>query len=194
MSNEEAAWNERYASGSHVNSEPDPLLIKAYNDYILPLLPAKGTALDIAGGVGRNAIWLAARGWRVTLVDVSDAGLAIATERAKDLPITFVQQDLTLGIPPGSFDLILNFFYLERSLYGRIVSALAPGGLLIFKTYTRLHPALSGGKGPTHPMHLLAPGELLHEFEGLDVLYYRETVRDKGVAEVIARKPTESLR
>ena len=68
------------------------------------------------------------------------------------------------------------------------ILSLRPGGLLVFKTYTQAHPELSGGKGPTHPMHLLDSGELLSAFEDLQIISYRETVTKKGVAELVARK------
>jgi SAM-dependent methyltransferase len=86
----------------------------------------------------------------------------------------------------AQYDLILVFFYLQRSLFPQITRSLRPGGLLIYKTYTHLQPAF--GKGPSHPMHLLAKNELLDAFSDLQVLYYRETVRDRGIAEFLGRK------
>ncbi|HEY0565547.1 MAG TPA: class I SAM-dependent methyltransferase [Terriglobales bacterium] len=191
MDSEREHWDRRYRDGSHANAEPDPLLVRAYQDYISSLL-APGRAVDIAGGVGRHAIWLAQRGWQVDLVDVSEAGLAIARERAQtaSVQMSAIQHDLTCGLPQDQrYNVVLNFFYLQRDLYAPIHDALAPGGVLVVKTYTERHPELSGGRGPTHPMHLLQSGELLHEFRSLDVLFYRETVKDKGIAELVARKP-----
>ena len=181
-------WNERYASGSHGGGEPDAFFLQAYEDYVSPLFPNGGRALDIAGGVGRHAIWLAQRGWDVTLVDVSEEALRLARERAGDTAMRFVRKDVSLEAPAGSFELVLNFFYLDRGLSRALEDALRPGGLLVFKTYTQAHPELSGGKGPTHPMHLLDSGELLSAFEDLQILSYRETVTKKGVAELVARK------
>jgi tellurite methyltransferase len=190
---EREEWNKRYSAGVEARSEPDPLLISAYEQYIDPLLARQGRALDLAGGVGRHAIWLAQRGWDVDLLDVSEQGIEIARQRAQEagVEVHFLQQDLTQGLPEKTYDLILDFFYLERSLFLEIPKALKPEGILVFKTYTQLHPVLTHGQGPKHPMHLLAPNELLHAFEAFDVLYYRETVKDKGVAELVARKPEE---
>ncbi len=84
--------------------------------------------------------------------------------------------------------MILVFFYLQRELFPALIRALAPGGILVYKTYTQEHGRLSGGMGPTHPMHLLEPNELLKAFGSLQVLFYRETVAVKGVAELIVRK------
>jgi tellurite methyltransferase len=179
-------WNARYKTGSHGNSEPDPLLVFAFQEYLEQ--PAR--ALDLAGGLGRHAIWLAEREWSVDLVDVSEVGLEIVRERAAERGVTIhtVQHDLTQGIPGGEYDLVLDFFYLERALLPGIPRLLKPNGVLVFKTYTERHSLLSQGGGPKHPMHLLKSNELLREFSDLEVLYYRETVKEKGVAEMVARK------
>jgi tellurite methyltransferase len=66
------------------------------------------------------------------------------------------------------------------------VRALKPGGILIYKTYTAEQLRFRGG--PRHPLHLLKHNELLRAFSGLRVLHYRETVREKGVAEFVGWK------
>jgi tellurite methyltransferase len=190
---ERSAWNEKFSSGSHTSLDPDPLLITAWNEYIVPLLGSSNQkrALDVAGGAGRHALYLADRGWRTTLIDISETGVEIARENAlkRQLEIDLRNEDLR-GTDLGSeaYELILVFFYLDRELFPALIRALAPGGILIYKTYTQEHPRLSGGKGPTHPMHLLEANELLKAFSALQVLFYRETVAGKGVAELIARK------
>ena len=182
-------WNRRYSEGSHHSLTPDPFLVRAFEDFIAPVFPKPGRALDLAGGVGRHAIYLAERGWSVTLMDISDTGLAEARRLAEQrkLRITFQQRDLTEGqLPDSAFDLILVFFYLQRPLFPQIDAALKAGGILVYKTYTREQLKLGGG--PTHPMHLLKSNELLRAFAGRQILHYRETVRDKAVAELVARK------
>jgi tellurite methyltransferase len=190
---ERSAWNAKFSSGSHTSLDPDPLLITAWNDYIEPLLGSSNRkrTLDVAGGVGRHSLYLAERGWSTTLVDVSDKGLEIARQNAlkRRLEINLRNEDLRVAdLGSEAFELILVFFYLDRELFPALIRALAPGGILICKTYTREHPRLSGGKGPTHPMHLLESNELLKAFNSLQVLLYRETVAGKGVAELVARK------
>jgi len=64
--------------------------------------------------------------------------------------------------------------------------AIKPGGILIYKTYTTEQKNFPGG--PSHPMFLLEPNELLHAFRSLRVLRYHETIQEKGVAELVARK------
>jgi hypothetical protein len=75
---------------------------------------------------------------------------------------------------------VIVFFFLQRELFPALMRALAPHGLLIYKTYTSEHPRLSEGKGPTHPMHLLAPNELLRAFSEMWILHYREMGEREG--------------
>jgi SAM-dependent methyltransferase len=188
---ERAAWDRRYREGSHSSSQPDRFLVQVYSQFIEPLFPRAGTALDLAGGVGRHAIFLAERGWQVTLLDISTAGV----ERARALADKQgVQIDFVIAgtrefqFAPGRFDLVVVFFYLEREHFTDIAATLRPGGLVVYKTYTREHQKFAA-RGLSHPMYFLNANELLHAFPGFIVLHYSETVRDKGIAELIARKP-----
>jgi SAM-dependent methyltransferase len=191
LEDERSNWNQRYAGGSHTSLEADPLLPYAFENFIEPQLATPGCALDLAGGIGRHAIWLARRGWRVKLIDISEVGIAKAKQFAGSLAeaIEFETADLTSWTAePAAYDVVLVFFYLQRDLFPELVNALRPGGLLIYKTYTGLQPKF--GKGPAHPMHLLHDNELLRAFSSLKILHYQETVRDRGVAELVAQKPT----
>src|SRR5208337_2023364 len=182
-------WDRRYREGSHHSLTPDPFLVSAYEDFIAPCFPHPGRALDLAGGVGRHALYLAERGWDVTLLDISERGLAQARRHAEErgLRITTKQQDLTEShLPISAFDLVLVFFYLERPLFPQIAAALRTGGILLYKTYTC--DQLNLGGGPAHPMHLLEKNELLHAFAALRILHYRETIKDKAVAEMVAQR------
>jgi hypothetical protein len=84
------------------------------------------------------------------------------------------------------YDLVVVFFFLQRDLFPALTAALKPGGFLIYKTYTTEQKHFIGG--PSHPMFLLEPNELLRAFPSLRVLHYHETIREKGVAELVARK------
>lgn len=186
---ERNSWDARYQQGSHASLVPDPFLIQAYEEFIHPIFPKSAAALDIAGGVGRHAIWLAQRDWRVTLVDISEAGVARARENAGSLAtkIDFKIGDAANFHGQGQYDLVLVFFFLQREIFPELLNALSPGGLLIYMTYTHLHPQF--GSGPTHPLHLLQENELLKAFSDLKILHYNETIRARGVAELVARKP-----
>ena len=189
---ERRRWNRKYREAPEAWLVPDPFLERAFSQYILPLFPHGGSALDLAGGAGRNAIWLAKQGWKVTLIDISETGVEQARQNAGPLAshIHFVVDDLTRfqASPNPTFEVVMAFFYLERKIFAEIVNALRPGGLLIYKTHTLAQAKLAGG--PKNPAHLLEPDELLHLASGLRILHYQERVAKKATAELVARKET----
>jgi SAM-dependent methyltransferase len=201
---EKSIWNTKYSEGSHASLEPDPLLVSAYEEFLAQRAP--GSALDVAGGVGRHAIWLAQRGWRVKLLDISEVGIGLAEKNAaralgpvaKEFLIATEVADLNSVRNFGreQYDLVLVFYYLQRELFPALMAALKPGGLLIYKTYTTeqqriaSEAAKSGGResGPSHPMFLLEPNELLRAFAALRILDYHETIAEKAIAELVGEK------
>ena len=187
--NEREHWNQRYRESSESWLEPDEFLLQAFPEYIRPHFPAAGHALDLAGGAGRNAIWMARQAWEITLIDIADAGIELAQRNAGPLAsrIHFVVDDLAgFKAPQNPFDLVMAFFYLDRKIFPEIVKAIAPAGLLIYKTLTRVQLALPNG--PKDPAHLVEEGELPRLAEGLEVLHYREQIAKKATAELVARK------
>jgi tellurite methyltransferase len=189
--NEREAWNQRYRDGSHGGSGPDPFLIKSCEEFIQPLFPAGGAALDVAGGTGRHAVYLAERAWRVTLADISEVGIKRAHDLAtrRGLTIDFLIGDArSLEFGRERFDIVMVFFYLEREIFPALCAALRPGGLIVYKTYTHEHEKFAS-RGLSHPMYFLDDNELLHAFPGFRVLHYRESVHERGVAELVASKP-----
>lgn len=169
--------------------EPDPFLAQAFAKYVQPLFPRGGSALDLAGGAGRHAIWLAKQGWEVTLIDIAETGVEQARQNAGPAApyIQFVVDDLTrFRASQTQFDLVMAFFYLERRIFPEILQAVRRGGLVVYKTYTVEQLKLPGG--PKDPSHLLEPDELLRLVDALEVLHYREAVAEKATAEVVARR------
>lgn len=196
---EKSSWNKKYSEGSHASLEPDPLLVSIYDEFLTSRPP--GTALDVAAGVGRHSIWLAKRGWRTKLIDISEAGIALAEKNAakalgpvaKEFLITTEVADLNSvrNLGNDEYDLVLVFYYLQRGLFPALIAALKPGGLLIYKTYTTEQQHFSVGlskSGPSHPMFLLEPDELRRAFSSLRILHYHETTEEKGVAELVGAK------
>jgi tellurite methyltransferase len=190
LKDEKTIWNQKHSERTHSSLTPDPLLVKAYEDFLSNV--GAGKALDIAGGVGRHSIWLAERGWHVRLLDISDTAIEqtqenIKLSKAGGAIVTEIQDlDGSQGFGRGQYDLILGFFFLQRKLFPALIDALKPDGHLIYKTYTTDN--LKFGKSPSHPMFLLEPNELLHAFSTMRVLHYHETTQQKGVAELVARK------
>jgi len=152
-------------------------------------LPAEGDALDLASGSGRHAIWLAGQGYRTTAIDRDGSALAALDQEAarRGLSIHTRIVDLETGEPtlaPRSFDLIVVVHYLHRPLFPALVSALRPGGVLVYETFTRAQAAR--GK-PTNPAFLLEPGELVRLVQPLRVIASREGEFDgRNVASVVA--------
>ena len=171
-----------------------------------------GMALDLACGTGRNALYLAERGYQVSAVDWSSAALGILEARAKGqaIPISpvkeigdrkrsarpgieLLQADLEkLALPTNCFQLILCIRYLQRSLFPQIFRALRPGGMLLFETYTQAQLDFPGG--PRDARYLLGVGELRSAFPGLTVLFYRELRAGQGIASLLARKGNNGIR
>ena len=182
-------WDERYRQGRTMPDEPAALLVEN-----LSLLPKGGRALDIAMGTGRNALYLASLGFQVTGVDLSAVAVEKCRQKAERLGLSIdaLVADLEhYPLPTGECDLIVNFYYLQRSLAPRIVAALKPGGVLVFETYTI--DQLQFGWGPKNPDYLLRPGELRDMFPDLETLHYHEGViqgdrGQKAVAQLIGRR------
>ncbi|HMD15097.1 MAG TPA: class I SAM-dependent methyltransferase [Terriglobales bacterium] len=171
-------------------TEPDPFFILAYERFVGPSFPKSGVALDLAGGLGRHALWLASRSWQVSVVDLSDVAIGKLNQAALELN---VKLDLLVGdaseykFEPARFDLIVLFYHLDRSLFPKIVSALKPDGLLICKMRTRWDSDASLAASGTGP---LGRDELPSLVPELHVLHHQErSVRDRGVVEFVGKKP-----
>jgi tellurite methyltransferase len=134
----------------------------------------RGRALDIATGKGRNALYLAERGFDVVAIDTSAVDLAEARARAavRSLRIDWQEADLELvQLPTRCYQLIINFNYLQRSLVPQIMRALEVGGFVLFETYLVDQQTIGH---PKNPAYLLEHNELLELFRNFRVFYYRE--------------------
>jgi SAM-dependent methyltransferase len=149
-------WNQKYAAASSNPAfTPDAILTQYAH-----LLDGRGLALDVACGVGHNALYLARRGYEVIAVDGSLAGLRYCREQlaATPLPVHLVAADLDQFIPPPErFALVLVVRYLNRPLIAHLKRALVPGGLMIYQTFNR-HRLLMNPD--FNPDYLVEPGEL----------------------------------
>ncbi len=184
--NERDRWNQRYAEKGW-SEDPSPWLVANVD-----LLPEPGRALDIAGGTGRNALWLAERGWDVTIADVSDVALAFATERAGRLNVAIRTEHVDLSadpLPAGPWDVLLLFHFLERVLFTRVTSVLRPGGVLIGSLATVTN--LERNPRPPRPF-ILDDGELPGLIRDLETLRYEECWADNHHdARFVARRPLD---
>lgn len=138
------------------------------------LLPNQGTALDLACGLGANAIFLAQQGLAVTASDCSQVAIAKldAYCTAQELSVTACQQQITASsFTKQCFDVIVVSRFLDRGLTDAIIDALKPDGLLFYQTFTREKVAPSS---PSNPDYLLAENELLRLFSPLRTVFYQE--------------------
>jgi SAM-dependent methyltransferase len=187
-------WDERY-SGAEFEWTTRPNQFVAAELAGLP----PGRALDLAAGEGRNSVWLAERGWRVTAVDFSSVGLGkgrrLGTARGIDeARIEWIVADLRDYEPErGAFDLVLVAYFqvgaeLRAAVLGRATAALAPGGTL-FVVGHDLTNLTEGVGGPRYPEVLYTPEAISAELSGLRVLraerVYRTVERDEGPATAI---------
>lgn len=151
-----------------------------------------GRALDLACGLGDNAIWLAQQGWRVDGVDISASGLRLATQRgqALGLEIRWRQADLDEFLPDKeAYDLVIVFRFLDRvRLPEMIERALRPGGLLIYETFT-VRQLEREGDHLKNAAFALQHDELPKLFPRTKVLEYQEfDLADRCVARLCGRK------
>ena len=167
----QALWDQRHAAQQPIEStEPDSTLV----DEIGSLRP--GRALDLGAGDGRNAIWLAERGWKVTAVDFSQVALERGRSRAEAGGVTVDWQlaDLLEWSPEArAYDLVTLFFIHlpgteRRGVYARAADAVAPGGTLLLVAHDRANLA-DGVGGPQDPDVLVSPGEVAAELPGFRI-------------------------
>ena len=184
-------WDERYRREEAVPERgPSAFLVEH-----VALLPGAGRVLDAAMGTGRNALYLASLGYEVTGIDISPVAVERCRSEARRLGLRLeaICADLeSYALPAAAFDVVLDFYYLQRDLCPRLVEALRPGGLLVFETFTLEQRRF--GWGPQQEEFLLRPGELPELFPGLEALVYREGVVEesergpKAVASLVGRK------
>ena len=180
-------WNARY------REREAPSAPSAFLAELDPMLPRHGRALDVAGGSGRHALWLARRGLTVTLADVSEVALEQAASAAREegLPLATAQVDLERApLPDGPWDVIVCTYFLHRPLFAAFPLALAPGGWLVFAHATRKNLERHPRPGPAH---VLDEGELGTLVHGLQVIQLAEGWFEEGrhEARLVARKVEE---
>lgn len=178
-------WDERYRQPQLTPATVSEFLIRVADE-----LPAHGRALDVGGGMGQNAVWLAQRGLDVTLVDVSEVALerTRAAANVAGVPITTVRLDLEDDpLPPGPWDLIMATYYLWRPLFDAVTKLLAPGGVLVCVHPTRTNLQRHAKPGPEY---LLDGGELPRLVHGLECVHYEEnwSPDDRHEARMLARR------
>ncbi len=196
MTRQTNKWNAHYQAQNTGMEMIDPLAAQVLSDHV-HLLPARGEALDLACGLGGNALLLARHGLQTSAWDASAQAISGLESRAQhaDLVVQTQVRDVEQNPPPpDSFDIIVVSQFLYRPIVPDLVASLRPGGLLMYQTFTRdkVRPG-----GPSNPDYLLREGELLERFAALRLRVYREECAlgdvDQGFrnqALLVAQKPT----
>lgn len=162
-------WNQRHADPTH---GPEAAEVLSQNRH---LLPTQGQALDIACGLGGNALLMAKSGLDVVAWDLSP----VAIERLKGFSDTQglsnikpEVRDLNQeALPSNTFDVIVVSYFLERALVPALIAALKQGGLIFYQTFSRIAVT---EHGPSNPDYRLGDNELLKLFSPLAIRIYRE--------------------
>ena len=175
-----AEWNRRYAERPLVwTAEPNRFVAEELADL------APGRALELAAGEGRNALWLAEKGWRVTAVDFSSVALDKARQLAENrgVKLDCVEADVLAYQPESAaYDLVL-LAYLQlpqdemAGVLHRAVAALAPGGAFLLVAHD-LRNLTEGVGGPQDPTVLYTPEIIAAELTGLRITTAKTVRRD----------------
>ncbi len=179
------AWDQRYAASDLVWSrEPNQFVAAELADL------APGTAVDLAAGEGRNAIWLASRGWSATAVDYSrvalDKGARLAGAISVPGEVTWVCADATTWQPPEAVDLVVMAYVQvpaddRRRAVRSAVTMLRPGGTLLLVAHDSTN-LTEGTGGPQNPEVLMTAEDVLADLAGLQV----EVLRAERVAREVS--------
>ena len=173
---------------AHINEntlEPAQFLVE--NVKLLP----EGRTLDVAMGVGQNTIFLAKMGFNVEGVDISPEAVGGALESARLAGVTIKAEVADLErnyrIEKEAYDVIICFYYLQRSLIPQIKDGVKKGGMVVYETF--IVDQAQFGK-PRNPDYLLKHNELLDMFRDFRCLRYREGIIEnrKAIASIIAQK------
>ena len=181
-------WNRRWAGEERVHASTAPSRFVVAE--VAGLRP--GAALDLACGAGRNAVWLAGQGWRVTAVDFSAVALRMARglEAERRVSVEWVEADVLAWMPPArAYDLVC-VLYLQlpaaerRTALGRAAAAVRPGGTLLVLGHDLLN-LTEGWGGPTQADVLFTPDDVVAEIDDLRIEKaerVRRTVDDPDAA------------
>lgn len=186
-------WDERFRKGEYpTDPTPSPVLERYVDTF------PTGRALDVATGTGRNALFLAERGYRVDGIDQSREGLRIAEDSARDRSVadrtTWIQADVREhAFPTNAYEVVTISFFHSLDRLTDIKEALVPGGVLFYQGHLRSSDPVD--VGPSTDRYRFAANELLHACLDLTVLYYEEARqqrdgRQAANATLIARNTT----
>jgi len=165
-------WDKKYSDKTYIFGKIPARFLSENFHYI----PVGAHVLDVGMGEGRNAVFLARKGYRVTGVDISSVAVRKAQLLAKEVGVRIdgVTAPVEEYRPPKElFDAVICFYYVDRKINERLLSYLKPGGLLIYEAHTDLQKTIKGNEKYEH-QYLLRSQELIGMFKKMRVLKYEE--------------------
>ncbi len=180
-------WDKKFASEKYIYGKaPAKFLAKNY-DFI----PSGSRVLDIGMGEGRNAVFLATKGYKVTGIDISRVAIQKARFLAKEFGVridTIHKSMKDIKIKNGTIDAIICFYYVDRTVVQTLMDWLRPGGVLVFEAYSINQKNIN--KMNEDDSYLLKEAELLTLFPGFRILKYEEPMHEKEyTSSIIVQKP-----
>jgi tellurite methyltransferase len=181
----ETDWDKKYREGFYDGATEAHDLLKRF----WPVIP-RGPIIDIAMGNGRNAAFLADKGFEVYGIERSVEAIRMARKASGDRIRIVCGDARLLPFKRDSADGILVFYFLIRDILGDIPGILKKGGVVIYETFLKRQNEVDRCR---NPQYLLDDGELLSSFRELDLLFYEETTltlggKKRAVARLVGRK------
>lgn len=181
-------WDLRYNKRNYIYGKQPAKFLAENFDY----LPSESTILDMGMGEGRNAVFLATKGHKVTGIDISSVAIKKARKLAKENKVKIKTVVGTLNkykIRPESFDAIVCFYYVDRKLNKKIIDWLKPGGILVYEAHTVEQLKNVKNRKAENKNYYLKSQELLSMFPGMKVLKFEEPQHEgEYTASIILQK------
>ena len=186
-----STWDHRYNKKHYIYGKRPAQFLAENFDFIKP----GSLVLDMGMGEGRNAVFLAQKGHKVTGIDISSVAIKKANLLAREKNVKIKTVVGTLNkyiIKPNSFDVIICFYFVSRELNQKMLSWLKPGGIIIYEAHT-LNEYSKFKRVPAklreEKEYYLRPQELLSMFSNLEILKFEEPTHEKVFrSSIIARK------
>lgn len=180
-------WDQKFNKNNYIYGKaPAKFLAKSY-EYI----PTGSKVLDIGMGEGRNAVYLASKGYKVVGIDISNIAIKKARMLADEFGVrieTVHKSVSEYSVPANSMDAIICFYFVDRAIVKNLMTWLKPGGVLIFEGHTLKEKEINGMD--EKDSYLLKEDELLTMFPGFKILKYEQPLHIKEyIASIIVQKP-----
>lgn len=180
-------WDQRYSKRNYIYGKQPAKFLAENFDYI----PEESTVLDMGMGEGRNAVFLATKGHKVTGIDISSVAIKKARKLAKENKVkikTIVGTLTKYKIAPESFDAVICFYYVDKELNKKITSWIKPGGILIYEAHTTEQLKNMKNSKNENRNYYLKPQELLKMFPGFTILKFEEPLHEEEFTSSIILK------